>query len=78
MGAYVAMSSKVLEELDLAQGALRQNLLAKDIGDLFDGDSLVGLAIYGGAVGGVSRPRLQGLGRDRPTKQCRRLLGLAP
>ena len=51
MGAYVAMSSKVLEELDLAQGALRQNLLAKDIGDLFDGHSLVGLAIYGGAIG---------------------------
>lgn len=68
MGAYVAMSPKVLEELDLAKGTLCQNLLAKDIGDLFDGNSLVGLAIYGGAVGVlVGRGWLQGDGQAYQT-----------
>ena len=43
------MTSEVLEELDLAQGALGQDLFAEDIGDLLDGDSLVRLSVHGGA-----------------------------
>ena len=42
----------MLQQLDLAQGALGQNLLAEDIGDLLDGHTLVRLVIHGGAVGG--------------------------
>jgi hypothetical protein len=48
--AHVAMASEVLEQLDLAQGALGQDLLAEDIGDLLDGDTLVGLVIDSGTV----------------------------
>lgn len=47
---YVAVAPEVLEQLDLAQGALGQDLLAEDIGDLLDGDSLVGLVVDGGAL----------------------------
>jgi hypothetical protein len=53
--AYVAVSPEVLEQLDLAQGALGQDLLAEDIGDLLDGNALVRLVVDGGAVGGGSR-----------------------
>lgn len=42
------MAAEVLEKLDLAQGALGENLLAKDIGNLLDGDALVGLVVHGG------------------------------
>jgi hypothetical protein len=45
------MASEVLEELDLTQGALGQDLLAEDIGDLLDGDTLVALVVDSGAVG---------------------------
>lgn len=45
--SYVAMAAEVLEQLDLAQGALGENLLAKDIGDLFDGNTFVALVVYG-------------------------------
>lgn len=48
--AYIAMASEVLEELDLTQGALGQDLLAEDIGDLLDGDALVALVVDSGAV----------------------------
>lgn len=44
------MSPKVLEELDLAQGALGENLLAEDIGDLLNGDALVCLVVYSSTV----------------------------
>lgn len=44
------MAAEVLQQLDLAQGALGENLLAEDIGDLFDGDTLVGLSVDRGAV----------------------------
>ena len=40
----------MLQELDLAQGALGQDLLAEDIGDLFDGDTLVGLVVDSGTA----------------------------
>jgi hypothetical protein len=46
--SYVAVSPEVLQQLDLAQGTLGQDLLAKDIGDLLDGDTLVGMVIDGG------------------------------
>jgi hypothetical protein len=42
------VAAKVLEQLDLAQGALGQNFLAKNIGDLLDCDALVGLLVDGG------------------------------
>jgi len=44
------MSSEMLQELDLAQGALGQDLLTKDIGDLLDGDTFVGLIVHGGTI----------------------------
>lgn len=44
------MAAEVLQELDLAQGSLGQNLLAENIGDLFDGDTLVRLSVDRGAV----------------------------
>ena len=44
----------MLQELDLAQGALGQDLLAEDIGDLLDGDALVGLVIHCRAVNVLS------------------------
>jgi len=43
------VAPKVLEQLDLAQGALGQDLLAEDIGDLLDGDALICLVVDGGA-----------------------------
>jgi hypothetical protein len=46
---YIAVPPEVLEELDLAQSALGQDLLAKDIGDFLDGDTLVGKVVDGGA-----------------------------
>ena len=78
MGAYIAMASKVLEELNLAQGALRQDLLAEDIGDLFDSNSLVGLTVNGGADGVLVARGSKGGGEGSPTKRCRTLLGQAP
>jgi hypothetical protein len=44
------VSPEVLEKLDLAQGALGQDLLAEHIGDLLDGDALVRLVVHGRAV----------------------------
>src|SRR5690242_8951379 len=51
ISTYVAVAAEVLEQLDLAQGALGEDLLAEDIGDLLDGDALLGLVVDGGAVG---------------------------
>lgn len=45
-GTYVAMSSEVLQELDLTQGALGQDLLAKNIGNLLDRDTLVCVVVH--------------------------------
>jgi hypothetical protein len=44
--SHVAVAPEVLQELDLTQGALGQDLLAEDIGDLLDGNTLVGLVIH--------------------------------
>ena len=44
------MSPEVLEKLDFAQGALGENLLAKDIGNLLNGDALVRLVIHSGTM----------------------------
>lgn len=49
-GAYVSVTPEMLQQLDFAQGALGQNLLAKDIGDFLDGNSLVGLVIDGSTI----------------------------
>lgn len=48
--SYIPVSPEVLEELDFAQCALGQNLLAKNIGDFLDGDTFVGLVVHRGAV----------------------------
>lgn len=48
--AHVTVSPEVLKELDLAQGALGQDLLAEDIGDLLDSDTLVGLVVHRGTI----------------------------
>jgi hypothetical protein len=39
------MSPEVLEQLDFAQSALCENLLAEDIGDLLDGNTFLSLVI---------------------------------
>jgi hypothetical protein len=44
------MPPEMLQQLDLAQSALSQNLLAKNICDLLDSHALVGLAVHGSAV----------------------------
>jgi hypothetical protein len=48
------VASEVLQQLDLAQGALGQNLLAEDIGDLLDGDALARPVVGRGAVWSIS------------------------
>lgn len=55
--AYVAVASKMLQELDLSQGPLGQDLLAKDIGDLLDRYSLACLIIRSRAVTPRISPR---------------------
>lgn len=52
---HVAVSPEVLEQLDLAQCALGENLLAKDICDLLDGDAFLSLVVDGGAASVRSR-----------------------
>lgn len=42
---HIAVASEVLKQLDFSQGALGQDLLAKNIGDLLDGDALTSLTI---------------------------------
>ena len=42
----------MLQQLDLAQGALGEDLFAEDIGDLLDGDALARLVVGRGAVDG--------------------------
>lgn len=51
------MSPEVLQELDLAQSTLGQDLLAEDIGDLLDRDTLVCLVVYRCAVTGNAPQR---------------------
>lgn len=55
---YVSVSSKMLQQLDLAQCALSKNLLAEDIGNLLDGYTLTGLVVGSGtddAVGSLAQ-----------------------
>jgi len=47
--AYVSVPAKVLQELDLAQRALGQDLLAENIGDFLDRDAFVRLVVDGSA-----------------------------
>jgi hypothetical protein len=47
------LASEVLQQLDLAEGALSQDLLAEDVGDLLDGDTLARLVV----CGRTARPR---------------------
>ncbi len=85
---HVAVASEVLEELDLAQGALGQDLLAEDIGDLLDGDAFAGLVIHGGTGAreedNVSQDPQQivlsrtGAQEHIFTRQCRRRPGPVP
>lgn len=65
---HVAVAAEVLEQLDLAQGALGQNLLAKNIGDLLDGYALVGLVVDGGTGRRGYRQQLR-RGRRRQGKR---------
>jgi hypothetical protein len=44
------VSPEVLEQLDLSQSTLCENLLAEDICDLFDGDTLVGSIVHRSAL----------------------------
>jgi hypothetical protein len=71
------MASEVLQQLDLAQRALGQNLLAKNIGDLLDGDAFCGMDVGRGAVGAVSLPLRSRLGKvpDNAVGALAKLLG---
>lgn len=54
----VSVADKVLKQLYLTQRSLRQNLLAKNIGDLLDSDALARLVVRCGAddtVGTLSK-----------------------
>jgi hypothetical protein len=42
---YVPVPSEMLKQLYLSQRTLRQDLLAKDIGDLLDRNALLGLRV---------------------------------
>jgi hypothetical protein len=44
------MAAKMLQELDLSQGALCEDLLAEDIGDFLDRDAFSGLTVGGSTV----------------------------
>jgi hypothetical protein len=73
--AHVAVAAEVLEQLDLAESSLGENLLAEDIGDLLDGDTLVGLVVHGGADEEGSRCQHGGVGlaqSARPVSAQRR------
>jgi len=41
------VASEVLKELNLSQSPLCQNLLAEDIGDLFDGNTFPSVVVCG-------------------------------
>lgn len=45
------MAAEVLQQLDLTESSLGENLLAKDIGNLLDGDTFSGLVVDSGAAG---------------------------
>lgn len=57
---HVAVAAKVLQQLDLTQSTLGKNLLAKDIGDLLDGDTLIALVVDGSAMKQVVVSKLAG------------------
>lgn len=48
--AYIAVTSEVLQELDLSQSTFCQNLLTKDIGHFLDRNPLSCLVVRGRAV----------------------------
>lgn len=56
----------MLQELDLAQGTLREDFLAEDIGDFLDRDTFARLGILRGAEGGnvstLARPGMAARG----------------
>jgi hypothetical protein len=68
----------VLQQLDLAQRALCEDLLAEDIGDLLDGHAFAGLVVGGRTVGTLSASRLRpaACGRVLPDNAVRALAQL--
>jgi len=58
--AYIAVASKMLQELDLSQGPLGQDLLAEDIGNLLDCYSLACLVVRSRAITPGVSPRSPG------------------
>lgn len=40
-----SLTSKMLQQLDFSEGTLGQDLLTEDIGDLLDGNALLGLIV---------------------------------
>jgi hypothetical protein len=66
----------VLQQLDLAQSALGENLLAENIGNLFDGDTLVCLSIDRSAVieilSSAKKIDLDDGGGEAPSQHSRR------
>lgn len=76
-GRCSPLASEVLEQLDLAEGALGEDLLAEDVGDLLDGDALAGLVVGSRAAGHKVSGGVRGLCARR-TRRCRRHPDPAP
>lgn len=66
------MATEVLQELNLAQGALGENLFAEDIGHLFDGDAFVGLVVDSGTRTEERVRRLAGERGDAASSEGRK------
>lgn len=47
-----SLTSEVLQQLDFSERTLGQDLLAEDIGDLLDGNALLGLVVLRRAASG--------------------------
>ena len=59
------MTSEMLEQLDLSQGALGQDLLREDIGNLLDRYTFLGLTICCGAGEGLVSSALSTTSQDQ-------------
>lgn len=66
---YIAVAPEMLKQLDLPQRPLREDLLAEDIGDFLDRNTLTGLDV--GCR--TSRTRISVSGRERALTDLMRM-----
>ena len=74
----VAPASEMLQQLDLSQGTFGEDLLAEDIGDLFDGYALARLVVGGCAAGRMVSVWWAWICSSRHTRRCHRHPAPAP